>query len=142
MRAWLIVGVLVMSLAAAPASEAKLIPKLDRRVAAPGETVVVKFGPGVERFLAPLEVYLVSTAAEPTLTGRRDPRLRLVGRVGSRDRITSHTLPFRVPPLPPGRYTLAVYFRGAATGRWHNLAEGLWRDPGFRDGLLIRIRRG
>jgi len=142
MRSRLILGALVLSLFAVSEGEAKLIPTLDKRVAAPDETVVVEFGAGVERFLAPLEVFLVPTVVEPTLSGRGDGRLRLVGRVGTRgNTIRSRRLVFRVPPLPTGKYTLAVYFRGTSTGRWANLAEGLWRDASFRDRLVIRIVR-
>ena len=141
-RRLILVALVGASLVGAPSVEAKLIPTLDKRLAAPGDKVVVEFGAGIEHYLAPLEVYLVSSRAEPTLTGRRDSRLRLVGRLGVRGRtILSHRLTFRVPPLPAGRYTLAVYFRGTATGRWHNLLEGLSQDASFRDGLMLRIVR-
>jgi hypothetical protein len=137
-----LLAVLVAGLFASATTEAKLIPKLDKRAAAPGETVGVDFGRGVEHYLAPLEVYLVRTGAEPKVTGRDDPRLSLVGWLGTRGwTISKSRLTFRVPSLPSGRYTLAVFFRGTATGRWHNLTEGLFRDASFRDRLVIRIVR-
>lgn len=139
----LITLVAFVLLALSTAAEAKLLPGLDKRVAAPGEKVTLELGAGVEHFLAPLEVYLVSTRSEPTLTGRSDSRLRLVGRLGARGQtIRARTLVFRVPRVPPGAYTVAVYFRGTATGRWGNLAEGLWRDGGpRRSPLVLRVTR-
>ena len=130
-------------LALSAAAEAKLLPGLDKRTAAPGEEVTLELGAGVEHFLAPLEVYLVSTRAEPTLAGRSDSRLRFVGRLGTRGKtIRERTLGFRVPRVSPGSYTVAVYVRGTATGRWGNLAEGLWRDGGpRRSPLVLRVTR-
>jgi hypothetical protein len=133
--------VLVISaLVAVPAANAKIIPKLNTRVAAPGQRVVVNFGEGASAYLAPLEVYLVRTAVEPRVTRRTDTRLRFVGRLGRRgEPITASRLSFRVPRVPAGDYTLAVWFIGSVTGRWRNLASGLWRDGTFGHQLRLRI---
>lgn len=141
MRRRPILAVLAASLVAAPAAEAKLLPQMDKRVAAPGERVVVEFGAGTEYYLAgrEVEVYLVGIGAAPTLTGRNDARLQPVGKLGRDRKTLSSTLAFRVPPLPTGRYTLAVYFRKTVRGRWYNLTEGLWGIPRLRDGLVIRM---
>lgn len=125
---------------AAPAAEAKIIPSLSTRVAAPGQRVVVNFGEGARAFLAPLEVHLVRTAVEPRVTRRTDARLHFVGRLGKTGEvITTTRLGFRVPRLPAGEYTLAVWFKGSATGRWHNLASGLWRDASIGPRLRLRV---
>ncbi len=142
MRLHVLAGIVVSGLNVVPAAEAKVVPRLDKTLAAPGDQVVIQFGSGVSQYLAPLEVDLVRTAVEPTITGRNDRRLRSVGRLGrAGEMITQTRLRFRVPSLSAGRYTLAVWFKGTVTNRWNNLAQGLWRDPTFRDRLLLRIVR-
>ena len=106
----------VWVLVAVSAADAKIIPRLDTRVAAPGQRVVVNFGEGARAYLAPLEIYLVRTSVEPRVTRRTDSRLRLVGRLGREgESITANRLSFRVPRLPAGEYTLAVWFVGSET---------------------------
>ena len=130
----------VYALVAATSADAKIIPRLDKRVAARGQRVVVNFGEGAGAYLAPLEVYLVRTAVEPRVTRRTDSRLRFVGRLGRNGNpIVVNRMSFRVPHLPAGEYTLAVWFKGSETGRWHNLSEGLWRDATFGPRLRLRI---
>lgn len=143
MRGRPILALLAASLVAAPAAEAKLLPQMDKRVAAPGERVVVELGAGTEYYLAgrDVEVYLVGIRAAPTLTGRNDSRLQLVGKLGRDRKTLSSRLAFLVLPLPTGRYRLVVYFRKTVMGRWHNVTEGLWGMPRLRDGLVIRIVR-
>lgn len=137
-----LLGIVVVALVAVSAASAKAVPRFSTTVAAPGDPVTVDFGRGATYYLAPLEIYLVRIAIEPEITGRRDPRLHLVGKLGSVNKpITATKLRFRVPRLALGRYTLAVWFKGTATNRWHNLAEGLWRDATSRDRLILRITR-
>jgi hypothetical protein len=135
-------GLVVCVLVAVAAADAKIVPKFSERVAAPGQNVVVYFGEGVSAYLAPLEVYLVPTAIEPRVIRRTDTRLRFVGRLGQRgETITARRLSFRVPRVGAGEYTLAVLFRGSQTGRWANLASGLWRDGTVGAQLRLRIAR-
>ena len=142
MRWWFALLLAASALAAVPAADAKLIPKLSTRVAAPGERVVVNFGAGAMLYLGPFEVDLVRPAVEPRVTRRTDVRLHRVGRLGKRGvGIPTTRLSFRVPRLPVGEYTLAVWFPGSETGRWHNLASGLWRDATFGPRLRLRITR-
>lgn len=143
MRRRLIFALLAASLIAAPTAEAKLLPQMDKRVAAPGERVVVELGAGTKYYLAGREVeaYLIGIRGAPTLTGRHDGRLQLVGKL-DRDRKTlTSRLAFRVPSLPTGRYRLIVYYRPTVPGRWYNLTEESWRMARLRNGLVIRIVR-
>ena len=95
---------------------------------------------GALLYLGPFEVDLVRTAVEPRVTRRTDVRLHPVGRIGKTGvSIATTRLSFRVPRLPVGEYTLAVWFKGSETGRWHNLASGLWRDATFGPRLRLRI---
>ncbi len=140
MRLWFALLLIVSALAAVPAADAKLIPALSTRFAAPGQRVVVNFGEGAMLYLGPFEVDLVRTAVEPRVTRRTDVRLHRVGRLGTAGvAIAATRLGFRVPRLPAGEYTLAVWFKGSETGRWHNLAGGLWRDATFGPRLRLRI---
>ncbi len=131
-----------MALVAVSAASAKAVPRLSKTVAAPGDLVSVDFGRGATHYLAPLEVDLVRITDEPQITGRSDPRLRLLGKLGRvSEPITTTKLRFRVPRVAAGRYTLAVWFKGTETHRWHNLAEGLWRDAAFKDRAILRVVR-
>jgi hypothetical protein len=142
MRLRVLVGIAAVALVAVSAANAKAVPRLSKTVASPGDLIAVEFGRGATYYLAPLEVYLVRTTAEPTISGRHDRRLRLVGKLGRAGEPIDRTrLRFRVPRVPIGTYTLAVWFRGTATGRWHNLAQGLWRDPNLKDDLILKIVR-
>jgi hypothetical protein len=134
--------IVVAALVAVPGASAKAVPRLSTTVAAPGDPVTVDFGRGATYYLAPLEVYLVRIRDEPKITGRSDPRLRLVGKLGRINQpIKATKLRFRVPRIPTGKYTLAVWFKGTATNRWHNLAEGLWRDATLKGRIVLRIVR-
>ena len=140
MRLRVVFVLAVSALVVVSAAGGKIIPKLNARVAAPGQLVVVIFGEGASAYLAPLEVYLVRTTIEPRVTRRTDARLRLVGRLGrTGEPIAVNRLSFRVPRLPAGDYTLAVWFKGSENGRWGNLASGLWRDATFGPRLRLRI---
>jgi hypothetical protein len=98
----ILLGIVVVGLVAVSAASAKAVPRFSTTVAAPGEPVTVDFGRGATYYLAPLEVYLVRIAVEPEITGRRDPRLHLVGKLGSVNKpITATKLRFRVPRLAP-----------------------------------------
>ena len=124
----------------APAADAKATPHFTKQVAAPGERVGVVFDRGIESYLAPLEVYLVSTKDEPFIRGRGDRRLTRVGTLGRRGMILRPaTLVFRVPEMAHGSYTLAVFFVGSATGRWANAVPGLWRDSQLGPRLVLRV---
>jgi hypothetical protein len=135
-------GIVVVALVAVSAASAKAVPRLSKTVAAPGDLVTVHFGRGATQYLAPLEVYLVRISVDPKITGRSDPRLRLVGKLGRiGEPIEATTLSFHVPRVAAGRYTLAVWFKGTETHRWHNLALGLWRDATFKDRAILRVTR-
>jgi hypothetical protein len=128
-------AVLVAVLGIAPAAEAKLVPRFDPLVAARGERVTVDLG-YTEPYRAPLEVFLVRTRDEPHVRSRADRRLSLVGRLR---RDGSGSLPSSisfVARVRPGSYTLAVWFRGTATGRWHNATAGRWRGE---PRLVLRV---
>jgi hypothetical protein len=138
MRIRLIVALVLVAIAAAPVANGKITPKMNKRVAVPGERVTVDFTSDVEHYLAPFYVTLVPVTAAPTLRGRGDRRQTLVGRLGTKgERMLTSKLTFRVPALPAGRYALAVWFKGSATRRWHNLVEGRWRPS-----LVLQIRQG
>ena len=108
----------VSALAAVPTADAKVIPTLSARVAAPGQRVVVNFGDGAMLYLGPFEVDLVRTAVEPRVTRRADVRLHPVGRLEKTGvPIATTRLGFRVPQLPGGEYTLAVWFKRSELGR-------------------------
>ena len=142
MRSGVSVAVAVVALVIVSAASAKAVPRLSKTVASPGDLIAVEFGPGARYYLAPLEVYLVRTTVESKITGRHDRRLRLVGKLGrAGEGIDRTRLMFRVPRVPVGSYTLAVWFKGTATGRWNNLAQGLWRDPNLREKVILKIVR-
>jgi hypothetical protein len=129
-------AVTALVLVLAPTASAKLVPRFDRGTAAVGDRVTVELG-YTEPYAAPLEVFLVRTRDEPSVGSRSDGRLVLVGRL-RRDR--SGNMPITVSftvRVAPGRYTVAVWFRGTATHRWHNATVGLWRGAGSR--LVLRV---
>jgi hypothetical protein len=129
----------VVALVLAPAAAAKLVPRFDRSMAAVGDRVAVELG-HTDSYAPPLEVYLVRTRDEPLVRSRSDRRLVLVGRLR---RGPGGNMPSRVSfvvTVPPGQYTVSVWFRGYATGRWANATEGLWRDGGIGPGLVLRVR--
>ena len=142
MRLGVLAAIATMALMAAATASAKAVPTLSKTVAAAGDLVAVQFGPGARYYLAPLKIYLVRTTVEPMITGRHDRRLRLVGKLGrAGEPIEKTRLAFRVPRVPVGTYTLAVWFKGTTTGRWHNLAQGLWRDGNLKDDLILKVVR-
>lgn len=142
MRLGLFAGIAVVGLAVVATANAKAVPRLSKTVASPGDVLAVEFGHGATYYLAPLEVYLVRTAVERMIRGRHDPRLHLIGKLGKAgEPIEKTRLMFRVPNVRAGTYTLAVWFKGTVTGRWHNLAEGLWRDANLKDGLILKVLR-
>jgi hypothetical protein len=129
---------LVVALVLAPTASAKLVPRFDRDTAATGERVRVELG-YTESYLAPLEVFLVRTRDEASIRSRLDPRLTLVRRV-RRDRHGNMPSSFSfVVRVTPGRYTLAVWFRGTATHTWANATAGLRRDPALRRTMVLRV---
>src|SRR6266542_4590742 len=108
MRLRLLAGIAVVALVAVPAANAKAVPRLSKTVASPGDVIGVEFGRGATDYLAPLEVYLVRTVVEPTISGRHDRRLCLVGKLGKAgEPIEKTRLTFRVPRIAAGTYTLA-----------------------------------
>jgi hypothetical protein len=129
-------AVVLIALAIAPAADAKLVPAFDRAVAARGDRVAVELGYGVDAYRPPLEVSLVRVDDEPYVRGRSDRRLVRIGML-PRDAtgIGAGRLTFLVT-VPPGRYTLAVWFRGYGAPRWRNATAGLWRG---RRGAVLRV---
>jgi hypothetical protein len=127
--------VMLASLALAPRAEAKLVPRFDRQVARPGERVTVRLGSGAEFFPPPLHVYLVPIRRESA----REWHIKTV-RAGPYGFIPfTQRFRFRVPAVPPGRYTLAILVRTSA-GTWHNIQKGLWRAPNLASYLILRVR--
>jgi hypothetical protein len=125
----------LVSLALAPQAEAKLVPRFDRQVARPGEHVTVTLGSGVELFRPQLHVYLVPIRRESA----RERHIKTV-RAGPYGFIPfTQRFRFRVPAVPPGRYTLAILVRTSA-GTWHNIQKGLWRAPNLAPYLILRVR--
>jgi hypothetical protein len=125
----------LVSLALAPRAETKLVPRFDRQVARPGEHVTVTLGSGVELFPPPLHVYLVPTRRESA----REWHIKTV-RAGPYGFIPfTQRFRFRIPAVPPGRYTLAILVRTSA-GTWHNIQKGLWRAPNLAPYLTLRVR--
>jgi hypothetical protein len=123
----------------APDANAKLVPRFDRPAAVVGARVALELG-YTEPYCAPLDVFLVRTRDEPLVRSRADPRLLLVRRLR---RDAAGRMPSRVSfvvTVPPGRYTVAVWFRGSATGRWANATAGLWRGGSTGAGLVLRVR--
>jgi hypothetical protein len=126
--------VLLASLTLAPSASAALVPHFDRRVAGAGESAAVTLGSGVELFRAPLRVYLVPLGRE----NARDWLIKTV-RAGPYGFISPpQRFRFRVPAVPPGRYTLAILVR-ARSGTWHNIVKGLWRAPNLAPNLILRV---
>jgi hypothetical protein len=125
---------LLASLALAPAATAALVPHFDRRVARPGERITLTLGSGVENFPAPLHVYLVPIGRESA----RDWHIATV-RAGPYGVITTQRFRFRVPAVPPGRYTPAILVRTSG-GAWHNIVKGLWRAPNLAPYLILHVR--
>ena len=127
--------VVLASLALAPSAAAKLVTHFDPRVAGPGQRVTVTLGSGVELFPAPLHVYLVPIGRESA----RDWYIKTV-RAGPYGFIPPPgRFRFRVPPVPTGRYTLAILVRKNG-GTWHNIVKGLWRAPNLAPYLILRVR--
>ena len=133
MAALVVLG--LVSLALTPLAEAKLIPHFDRQLAGPGERVTVTLGSGVELFRPPLHVYLVPIRRESA----REWHLKTV-RAGPYGFIPfTQRFRFRVPAVPPGRYTLAILVRTSA-GTWHNIQKGLWRATNLAPYLILLVR--
>jgi hypothetical protein len=127
--------VVLASLTLGPSAAAALVPHFDRRVAGPGERVMVTLGSGVELFSPPLRVYLVPIGHESA----RDWHIKTV-QAGPYGFIPPpQRFRFRVPAVPTGRYTVAVLVR-THRGTWHNIVRGLWRAPNLAPYLILRVR--
>ena len=117
---------LVFGLLFAGVAQAKLNPAFSERIAEPGQTVVLDVGEGSEQFLGPLRIYLVPLEVADRLRGEADPRLVKIGELGTPGEFgTPRVLTFKVPDLPDGEYTIAIWFKGYATGTWANALEGI-----------------
>jgi hypothetical protein len=157
MKSHVVAAAVILGLLVAPIAEAKVVPRLNRQVAAPGTPVVLSLGTGIDRYLtgyylAPFEISLVpvrtarAVAGREELLRRRDPRLRPVGQLGSVGKpIPSARMRFLVPWLAPGRYALVVFTRRTDDRRWANVTAGwwglprFWRDPALQRGIVLRI---
>ena len=109
----------VLCLLVSGAAQAKLNPAFSKQNAEPGDTLELDLGDGSEQFLGPLRIFLVS------LEGDDRPQFKIgeLGTLGELGR--SHVLRFKVPDLPEGEYTVAIWFKGSLTGRWANALEGI-----------------
>ena len=130
------VGLVLAASSLGPLGTAAIVPQLDRRVAAPGDALVVSFvgNPDVR---GPLRVDLVRTRDEPSVGGPDDPRLTQVAEFASGRTIPAR-IRFRVPRVPPGAYTVAVWLR--ANEQWFNAAGGLWQDGWVGPRLTLRVQ--
>lgn len=71
------------------------------------------------QFLGPLRIFLVS------LEGDDRAQVKL-GKLGTPGKFgTPRILRFDVPDVPAGEYTVAIWFKGYATGTWANALEGI-----------------
>ena len=119
-----------------PLGRAAIVPQFDHRVAAAGEAVVLSFV-GNPQINGPVRVDLVRTRDEPGVTGRDDPRLTSVAEFDVGRAIPAR-IRFRVPRLPPGAYTVAVWLR--ANEKWFNVAAGLWQDATVGRRITLHVR--
>lgn len=132
--AFRLAAVALAALVVAPSAAAKLVPQFDRAVAVEGARVTVDLQyvqPYVA--LAPVEVFLVRTCDEPFVQARPDGRLVRVGRLPRDDWGVRPSRVSFVVAVPPGRYTLAVWWRG------RNVTAGLWRDARAGRRLLLDV---
>jgi len=116
---------LLLGLLFAGVAQAKLNPAFSERNAEPGDTLQLDLGDGSEQFLGPLRIFLVS------LEGDDRPQVK-IGEVGAPGKFgtaggfgTPRMLAFKVPDLPEGEYTVAIWFKESLTGTWANALEGI-----------------
>lgn len=116
---------LVLSLLFAGVAQAKLNPVFSERNAEPGDTLELDLGDASEQFLGPLRIFLVS------LEGDDRPQVKIgetgtPGQFGTAgDSGTPRVLTFKVPELPEGEYTVAIWFKESLTGTWASALEGV-----------------
>jgi hypothetical protein len=132
-----VVGALALAASSlGPLGTAALVPQFDHRVAAAGQPVVLSFV-GDPKIHGPLRVDLVLTRDEPIVAGPDDPRLTSVADFDVGRAIPAR-IRFRVPRLPPGAYTAAVWLR--ANEEWFNVAAGLWKDAVVGPRITLQLR--
>jgi len=110
---------LLLGLLFAGVAQAKLNPVFSEQHAEPGDTLELDLGDGREQFLGPLRIFLVA------LEGDDRPQVKIgeLGRPGVFG--TPRVLTFKVPELPEGEYTVAIWFQESLTGTWANALEGI-----------------
>ncbi len=109
----------VLCLLFAGVAQAKLDPAFSEQNAEPGDTLELDLGDGAEQFLGPLRIFLVSLEGDD----RTQIKIGELGTLGEFGR--SQVLTFKVPDLPEGEYTIAVWFKESLTGTWANALEGI-----------------
>jgi hypothetical protein len=112
------VAAVMLGLLFAATAQAKLNPTFSKRIAEPGDTVELDVGEGSELFMAPLRVFLVSLEG----ADRLQVKLGELGTPGKFD--APRILRFKVPDVPAGDYTVAIWFKGYETGTW-NAVDGI-----------------
>ena len=108
----------MLGLLFAAEAHAKLNPTFSQRIAEPGDTVELDVGEGTELYLGRLRIFLVSAEGLDRLQVK-------LGELGTPGRFgPPRILRFKVPNVPAGDYTVAIWFKGSETGRWNALAGG------------------
>src|SRR5215208_425112 len=125
-----VAGALIAAAVIPPTATAKLIPRLDRSSARPGDSVGVTFG----------QTYgdLLPSDAADEVESRRDPRVIPLLRI-RRGSYSPTRLRFVVPPVRPGTYVLAAWFKGTATHTWANALASLASDAVHGPRITLRI---
>ena len=109
----------VLCLLFAGVAQAKLNPVFSDQTAEPGDTLELDLGDAAEQFLGPLRIFLVSLEGDD----RNQVKIGELGTLGEFGR--SQVLTFKVPDLPEGEYTVAIWFKESLTGTWANALEGI-----------------
>jgi len=132
-----VAGALIAAAVIPPTATAKLIPRLDRSSARPGDSVGVTFGQ-TYGYLMPIFVDLLPSDAADEVESRRDPRVIPLLRI-RRGSYSPTRLRFVVPPVRPGTYVLAAWFKGTATHTWANALASLASDAVHGPRITLRI---
>jgi hypothetical protein len=117
---------LLLGLLLAGTAQGKLNPRFNERNAEPGDTLELDLGDGGKEFRGPLRIFLVSLE-----DGHRSQvkigELGTTVEFGTPDVLSAPppVLTFKVPNVPEGEYTVAIWFKESLTGTWANALEGI-----------------
>jgi hypothetical protein len=119
MRRWpALASTAIAAAVAVAAASSKTMPTLEQATARPGDRVGVRIA-GAMYYRAPLQFYLVTAGmAEGGVCGQAKPTLDPIAVVGQAGhKVGVEHFRFTVPKVAPGRYTIAMRFRGTASKR-------------------------